>query len=287
MEADLVHEVHHFVPAHADAVHARVDGQMVRRAQTHGIRGLRIFDGELGRVDRRHDLVGEQQRDGAGRRLGEHKDRRVDQAFAQLDALVDRGDAQVVGAGVQRRLRNAHRAVAVCVGLHDGHHMAARADHLLDGGGVVADGVQVDFQPGPTTVLLGDGGQLLGVEFHAAFGGFPVCGISGRFLMVAVVLERAAHLIGSIGCRFALGQEAVHPAATRRLRRRRLAGMGRTLGFALADGVRRAGTARRLAERETGETVGKLSIVCHVLHPLETFALPEYAGRRCRRTAMP
>ena len=48
MEADLVHEVHHFVPAHADAVHARVDGQMVRRAQPHGIRGLGIFDGELG-----------------------------------------------------------------------------------------------------------------------------------------------------------------------------------------------------------------------------------------------
>ena len=48
MEADLVHEVHHFVPAHADAVHARVDGQMIRRAQTHGVCGLGIFDGELG-----------------------------------------------------------------------------------------------------------------------------------------------------------------------------------------------------------------------------------------------
>ena len=48
VEADLVHEVHHFVPADADTVHARVDGQMVRRAQPHGIRGLRIFDGELG-----------------------------------------------------------------------------------------------------------------------------------------------------------------------------------------------------------------------------------------------
>ena len=48
VEADLMHEVHHFVPAHADAVHARVDGQMVRCAQAHGIRGLRIFDGELG-----------------------------------------------------------------------------------------------------------------------------------------------------------------------------------------------------------------------------------------------
>ena len=72
-----------------------------------------------------------------------------------------------------------------------------------------------------------------------------------------------------------------------RLRRRRLTGMSRALGFALADGVRRAGTARRLAERETGETVGKLSIVCHVLHPLETIALPECAGRRCRRTAKP
>ena len=177
MEADLMHEVHHFVPAHADAVHARVDGQMVRRAQPHGVRGLRILDGELGRVHRRHDLVGKQQRDGAGRRLGKHENRGVDQAFAQFDALVDRGDAQVVGAGVQRRLRNAHRAVAVCVGLHDGHHMTTRADHLLDGGGVVADGVQVDFQPGPTAILFRDGGQLLGVEFHATLGVFAICGI--------------------------------------------------------------------------------------------------------------
>ena len=105
--------------------------------------------------------------------------------------------------------------------------------------------------------------------------------------MIAVVLERAAHLVGSVGCRFALGQEAVHPATARHLRRRRLAGMSRALGFALADGVRRAGTARRLAKRETGETVGKLSIVCHVLHPLETIALPECAGRRCRFAAKP
>ena len=152
----------------------------------------------------------------------------------------------------------------------------------------MADGVQVDFQPGPTAILFRDGGQLLGVEFHAAFGVFAICGICGRrFLVIAVVLERTAHLVGSFGCRFALGQEAVNPATARRLRRRRLTGMSRALGFALADGVRRAGTARRLAERETGETVGKLSIVCHVLHPLETIALPECAGRRCRRTAKP
>ena len=177
MEADLVHEVHHFVPAHADAVHARVDGQMIRRAQPHGVCSLRILDGELGRVHRRHDLVGKQQRDSAGRRLGKHENRSVDQAFAQFDALVDRGDAQVIGAGVQRRLRNAHRTVAVCVCLHNGHHVTTRADHLLDGGGVVADGVQVDFQPGPAAILLRDGGQLLGVELHTALGVFAVCGI--------------------------------------------------------------------------------------------------------------
>ena len=259
---------------------------MVGRSQAHGIRGLGIFDGEFGRVDRRHDLVRKQQRDSARGRLGKHEDRRVDQAFSQLDALVDRGDAQVVGTGVQRRLRNAHRAVAVCVGLHNGHHVTARADHLLDGGSVVTNGVQIDFKPGPATILFRDGGQLLGVELHAALGVFAVCRISGRrFLAVAVVLERAARLIGGVGCGLALGQEAGHPA-TRRLRRRRLTGMSRALGFALADGVRRAGTARRLAERETGETVGKLSIVCHVvLHPLETIALPECAGRRSRRRA--
>ena len=86
MEAHLVHERDDLVPTHADAVHARVHGKVERRAQAHGVGGLGVFDGELRRVHRRHDLVRKQQRDSACRRLGQHKDWRVDQAFAQLNA---------------------------------------------------------------------------------------------------------------------------------------------------------------------------------------------------------
>ena len=181
VEAHLREELHHLVVAHADAVHARVHGQVVRRADAEGVGRLGVADGEVGRVDARHDLVGQQQGDGLVGRLRQHEDGRVHQRLAQLDGLVDRGHAQVLGAGVQRRLRAAHRPMPVAVGLHHGHDAHAGAHVALEGRHVVAQGVQVDLRPGPAAVGVGDEAQLVGVEARRARVGPRV---------VARVLER-------------------------------------------------------------------------------------------------
>ena len=139
----------------------------------------------------------------------------------------------------------------------------------------MADGVQVDFQPCPAAVLLGDGCQLFGVELHVALRGVNGSGVGGSgFLVVAVVLERAAHLVGRVGSCLAIGQVAVRAAARRGLDGRGTTGMGGALRLALANGVRGAFRARLLAEREAGESVGELCVVCHVLYPLEPFRYP-------------
>ena len=170
MKRYLSREFHDLVPTHADAVHARVHLQMEGRGHPEGVGGLGIADGELGSVDRRHDLVGQKQRDGRGRGLAQNEDRGVHVSLAQGDGLVHRGHAQVLGPGVQRRLGALHGAVAVAVGLHHGHEPGARIQAPLHGRGVVADGVQVDLHPGPAPIGLGDAGELVRVEARGTGG---------------------------------------------------------------------------------------------------------------------
>ena len=69
VEGDLAGEFDGLVVAHADAVHAGIERQMVRRAHPVRIGELRIGDGEFGRVDGRHDVVLKQERRGGGGRL--------------------------------------------------------------------------------------------------------------------------------------------------------------------------------------------------------------------------
>ena len=187
VEAHLGHEGHHLVVAHADAVHARVDGQVVRCAQAERIGGLGVLDGELGRVHAGHDLVGQKQRYGFEGRFRQHQDRRVHQPFAQLDGLLHRGDAQVFRARIERRLGTAHRTVPVGVGLDDGHQAACTPDALLDRRRVVADGVQVYLRPRPAPVGGGDEAQLVGIKAGRA--------VTARTVGVARVLERAERFL--------------------------------------------------------------------------------------------
>ena len=147
MEAHLPHEIDHIVIAYADAVHARVHRQVERCANAVLVGLLGVGNGELGRVDGRHDLVGEQQGRRRRRRLGQKHDWRPHHALAQLDALVYRSDSQVVRARLQRGLRNTHSTVAVRVGLHHGEKARARLDERSRDTDVVADGRKVDFHP--------------------------------------------------------------------------------------------------------------------------------------------
>ena len=182
MESHLRHELEHLVVAHADAVHARIDRQMVRRAHAERVGRLGVGDRELGRVDGRRDLVREQKRRRRHGRLGEDEDRGVEHRLAQLDGLVDRGDAQPFGAGVERGARHLDRAVAVRVGLDDGHQTRARAETAAVLAHVVADGGQVDLDPRPTAIDGGDGAQLVRIEMKRA---------RSVPLVIARILERA------------------------------------------------------------------------------------------------
>ena len=65
-------------------------------------------------------------RDRAARRGSE----RVDAGLPQRERLVDVGDAEPVGAAVERGAGRLHRAVAVAVRLDDDHHMRRRRSRL-------------------------------------------------------------------------------------------------------------------------------------------------------------
>ena len=62
MEADLRDEFDHLIVAHANAIHAGVDGQMKRCFQVVRVGDLSIVDREVGRVYRRDDAIVQQQR---------------------------------------------------------------------------------------------------------------------------------------------------------------------------------------------------------------------------------
>ena len=163
---------------------------------------------------------------------------------AQLDGFVHRGHAQVVGAGVERGLGTAHRAVTVSVGLHHGHEAHAVVDALLDGARVMTDGVEVDLGPRPAAVDVGNEAQLVGVELgRLAVGPRVVARVLERALRSAAERRRGRLVRALVG----------------RVARRRL------LAYVSRRTHRRARRHEAVgpALRETGEPVGK--ILCHAL----------------------
>ena len=288
MERYLSREFHDLVPTHADAVHARVHLQMEGRGHPEGVGGLGVADGELGGVDRRHDLVGQKQRDGRSRGLAQNEDRGVHVGLAQGDGLVHRGHAQVLGPGVQRRFGALHGAVAVAVGLHHGHEPGSRIQALLHGRGVVADGVQVDLHPGPASIHLGNAGELVRIEARSAG--------SRRAL-----LSEAQHIAGRrgqlgqgacsgpasdcIGAALCSNARADALGAGRRPSLGQIAGLGlfarrerRVVVPRAAQGVAR-GHEVRISVRKPREPVGKIS---HSATTSNSRALSSAAASRTR-----
>ena len=148
MEVDRLHEIDDVEVEHADAVHASVDAEVVLGDHPVQVGGLAERKRELGRGDRGHDVEREQKRDGAHRRLREDENGRVDARLAQLDALFDRGDRQMVRTRRERRARDLDGAVPVAVGLHDRQQVAARPQVAMRHLDVVRDGAEVDLDPG-------------------------------------------------------------------------------------------------------------------------------------------
>ena len=131
VEIDAMTEFEGVLPAHADASHARLDGEMVLAHLVERRGALTIGKGELGRVDARHDVVLNEGLDALHRRLGEDEDRPGDACTAQLEALLHRGDGELVRAGGMHDLHALDGAVSIGIRLDDGHHAHARLELLL------------------------------------------------------------------------------------------------------------------------------------------------------------
>ena len=157
MEGDAAHEGDHLVVAHADAVHASIDGQVVRGLHTVSVRHFRIGDGEVRCVDRRGDAILQQQGNSLQRRLTEDEDRCGNAGLTKLDALVYRGNAQSLSARSQRSLGAFHRAVTIGIGLHHSHELSAGLQTTLHFHHVVTNGTQVYLHPGPAPIARGNG----------------------------------------------------------------------------------------------------------------------------------
>ena len=159
VEGDALDEVARIQVEHADAVHAGVDGQVEGGLLALDVCLLGVVEDELLGVDRRRDVVGEQQGDGALRRLGEQEDGLGEAGLAQLDALFGGGDGQAVCTGVERCAGDSDGPVAVGVCLDHGAQQplgAGGAARLLH---VEGDGGEVNLRPSAT----GDAFASIGV----------------------------------------------------------------------------------------------------------------------------
>ena len=165
VEVDLPQELEHVIVTHADAVHSRVDGQMVRGDHPVPVGLLSVCDGEVGLVDRRDDVVAEQERDARDRRLRQEHDGSRDAGFAQRDRLCDLRDRQPIGSGPERGLRDLVSAMSVGVGGHDRRQTRARLEVAAYFRDVVADRRQIDFDPCPTLLVDVHRLELLGIEW--------------------------------------------------------------------------------------------------------------------------
>ena len=149
-------EFHRTVVMDANAIHARVDGQMIRGFQTLSIRSFRIGNCKLGRIYRGHDVVVQEQRDGLGRRFCQHQDGLAQTSVAQLDSFIDRSNAQVGCARGRCSLGNLYSAMTICIGLNDGKKTAAAAQLLFGLKHVVLDSASINLYPRPAPIVFSD-----------------------------------------------------------------------------------------------------------------------------------
>src|SRR3954452_20628334 len=87
--------------------------------------------------------------------VGEDKDRGVDTGAPKFGALLSRYDSQSAGAGFEGGSSHVDDAVAVGVGLHDGHEASASGT-AFDSSDIVADRAQVHLGPGTARDFRGD-----------------------------------------------------------------------------------------------------------------------------------
>ncbi len=138
----------------SEAVHARVDFQVIAHAQMVLRRGgLHGTGGPRGR-DRRRQLTVEEAVQIANAQRAEHQDLRADARLAQRLPFFDVGACQDIGARIFERARDLRGAVTVPIRLDDGDDAwrAAAAGGKIPGDAAVVgpDGVESDARDGRT-----------------------------------------------------------------------------------------------------------------------------------------
>ena len=152
MEVDRTAELDHIRVMHANAIHARLDNHMVLANLTQLRRTLAIRKSKLKGIDRRHDVMLEQQVDRLGRRLAQQQDGRYDAAFAQLDAFLDRGYSKHIGTGRIHDLGAGNGTVAVSVGLDHAAQALTWVQQVFKCARVATQRTLVDLDPGPAVL---------------------------------------------------------------------------------------------------------------------------------------
>ncbi len=150
------------VPVHADPLHARVDLEVYLGAGPE--RGGVLLDGaEL--VHRRggeHEVVLEEAGDLLADDASEHEDRRAHALLAQPHALFEVRHAEHRRPEPVEQSPHRHEAVAVGVGLENGHEPHAGAHVGLDRVVVAGELREVDLDAGGPELVAGDGGLVQG-----------------------------------------------------------------------------------------------------------------------------
>lgn len=116
-----------FFRAHADAIHAGVDLDLCRCARALFRRNAFQREEHLGQEHHRGHIVFHCRfrRMNVGR--AEHQDGRGHARLTQLRALFDQRHRQHIRPGLQRGLRNLHRAVAIGIRLDHRQHLCRAA----------------------------------------------------------------------------------------------------------------------------------------------------------------
>ena len=133
-----------------DAVHARLDGEMVLAHLARRDGALAIGQREIGRIDRRHNVKLKQCGDSLDRRLAQDQDRLGDSALSQLNTFVDRRHRKHVGSGRIHDLGALNGTMAIGIGLNHAAQALTRIEQVFISPRVATKRPAVDLDPGPT-----------------------------------------------------------------------------------------------------------------------------------------
>ena len=110
---------------------------------------LAIGKGEIGRIDRGHNVKLKQGGDSLDRRLAQDQDGLGNSAAAQLNTLADRRHREHVGSGRVHDFGALNSSMTISVGFNHATQALTRIQQILIGPRVAAKRPAVNLNPGP------------------------------------------------------------------------------------------------------------------------------------------